>query len=136
MRYRCCFLNQEDQVVMVEELNSYDDRDAHHDAVSLMAKAGRFSGYELWRDGRKVDEFKLTSAPDPRTSEVEAKLRGLAPEDELAYRYLFRDHSPHCRRDPLWNARIAVLEEQLDADGRAHAQTLAADLTWTLTDKL
>jgi hypothetical protein len=100
-----------------------------------MAKTGRFSGFELWRDGRKVDEFKLTSAPDPRTGEVEAKLR-LAPAGELAYRYLFRDHSPHCRRDPLWNARIAVLEEQLDADGRANAQTLAADLTWTLTDKL
>ena len=101
-----------------------------------MAKTGRFSGYELWRDGRKVDEFKLTSAPDPRTSEVETKLCGLAPVDELAYRHLLRDGFSHYRRDPLWNARIAVLEEQLDADGRAHAQTLAADLTWTLTDKL
>jgi hypothetical protein len=136
MRYRCCFLNEDDQVVKVEELNSSDDLEAHFDAMSLTAKNGGFSGYELWRDGRKVDEVKLASAPDPRTSEVEAKLCGLAPAEELAYRYFLRDHSRHCRQDPVWNARIAELEGQLDAAGRARARTLAADLAWTLTDSL
>jgi hypothetical protein len=63
MRYRCCFLNEDDQVVRVEELNSYDDRGAHRDAMSLMAKIGRFSGYILWSDGRKVDEYRPVSHP-------------------------------------------------------------------------
>ena len=81
-------LNEDDEVVRIEELASYDDDDARREAMFLLAKTGRFSGYELWRDGRKVDEFKLASPPDPRTSEVEAKLCGLAPAEELAYRYL------------------------------------------------
>jgi hypothetical protein len=139
MRYRCCSFNEDDEVVRIEELASYDEDDARREAIFLLAKSGRFSGYELWRDGRKVDEYRPirpAAAPDPRTSEVEAKLCGLAPADELAYRYLLRDHSPHCRRDPVWKARIAALEGQLDATARAHARTLVADLTWTLTDKL
>jgi hypothetical protein len=145
MRYRCCFLNEADHVVRIEptkscgrieELVSYDHDEARREAMFLLAKTGRFSGYELWRDRRKVDEFKMAIPPDPRTSEVETKLCGLAPVDELAYRYLLRDHSPHCRRDPGWKARIAEIEGRLDADGRAHARTLAADLTSTLVDKI
>jgi hypothetical protein len=46
------------------------------------------------------------------------------------------DHSPHCRRDPAWKARIPEIEGRLDADGRAQARTLAADLTLTLVDKI
>jgi hypothetical protein len=61
MRYRCCFLNEDDQVVRVEELNSYDDHDAHRAAMSLMVKIGRFSGYVLWLDGRKVGEYRPAS---------------------------------------------------------------------------
>jgi hypothetical protein len=61
-RYRCFFLNQDGQVARVEELNSYDDGDAHRDAMSLLTRTGRFSGYELWRDGRKVDEYKPIKA--------------------------------------------------------------------------
>jgi hypothetical protein len=56
-RYRCCFLNEYDKVVRIEELDSYDDPDAHRDVMFLMARTGQFSGYELWRDGRKVDEW-------------------------------------------------------------------------------
>jgi hypothetical protein len=130
------FLDKDGQVVRIDEFVSYDDDEARREGMFFLAKSGRFAGYELWRDSRKVDEFKFASPPDPRTSEMEAKLCGLAPADELAYRYLLRDHSPHCRRDPLWKARIAVLEGQLDATARAHARTLVADLTWTLTDKL
>jgi len=55
-RYRCCLLNEEGQVAKLEELNSDDDREAHRDARSLLVGTGQFSGYELWREGRKVDE--------------------------------------------------------------------------------
>jgi hypothetical protein len=99
------------------------------------SETGRISVYELWRNDRKVDEFKLASPPDPRTSEVEAKLCRLAPVDELAYRYFFRDHFSYYRRDPVWIVRIAELEERLAADGCGRARTLAADPTWTLPDK-
>jgi hypothetical protein len=52
----------------IEELVSYDHDEARRQAMFLLAKTGRFSGYELWRDGRKVDEFKWANPPDPRTS--------------------------------------------------------------------
>jgi hypothetical protein len=52
--YRCCFLNEHDAVVRIEELDSFDDPDAHRDVMALMARTGRFSGYEWWRNGRKV----------------------------------------------------------------------------------
>jgi hypothetical protein len=55
-RYRCCFLDENDQVVRTEELQSCDDGDAHREAMLLLSRIGRFSGYELWQDGRKVDE--------------------------------------------------------------------------------
>jgi hypothetical protein len=73
----------------------------------------RFSGYELWRDGQKVDEYRPVTpggAADPRSDELDAKLTELAPADELAYRYFYQQRSVHCRRDPLWKARIAELE--------------------------
>jgi hypothetical protein len=140
--YRCLFLREDGQVARIEELNTYDNRAAHRDAVYFLTSTGGFSGFELWREGRKVDEYRPIKpasppdAPDPRTDEVEAKLYGLAPAEELAYRYLLRDHSRHCRQDPVWNARIAELEGRLDAGGRARARALAADLTWTLTENL
>jgi hypothetical protein len=137
MRYRCCFLNEDDQVVRIEELDGYDESAVRREAMSLWAKTG-FSGYELWRDGRKVDEYRPVSpgrADDPRCDELDAKLNRLAPAEELAYRYLYQERSVHCRRDPLWKARIAELEGQLDAEGRARALTLAADRTGTLTRK-
>jgi hypothetical protein len=40
MRYRCCFLNEDDQVVRVEELNSYDDGGAPRGAMSLLPRIG------------------------------------------------------------------------------------------------
>ena len=82
-----------------------------------------------------MDEIKLASPPDPRTSELEAKLCRLAPADELAYRYFFRDHFSYYRGDPVWIVRIAELEERLTADGCDRARTLAADPTRTQPDK-
>jgi hypothetical protein len=49
-------------------------------------------------------------------------------------RSVFLSTEVHCRRDPLWKARIAELEGQRDAEGRARALTLAADLTETLPE--
>jgi hypothetical protein len=54
--YRCLFLREDGQVARIEELN--DDGDAHRDAVRLLTRTGGFSGFELWRDGRKVDEYR------------------------------------------------------------------------------
>jgi hypothetical protein len=65
--------------------------------------------------------------------ELEVKLRALDAANELAYRYFFCEHFSHYRRDPVWTVRVVELEERLDADGRARALTLAADLTWALT---
>jgi hypothetical protein len=44
-------------------------------------------------------------------------------------------HPPHCQRDPVWNARIAELEAQLDVDGLARAFALALDLNQKPTEK-
>jgi hypothetical protein len=77
----------------------------------------------------------MTDAADPRSPELEARLRALDPADELAYRYVYRENSSYCRRDPAWSERIAELQEQLDVDGLARAFTLSADLSRTLTGK-
>jgi hypothetical protein len=52
------FLREDGQVARIEELNTYDDRDARRDALYLLTRTGGFSGFELWRDGRKVDEYR------------------------------------------------------------------------------
>jgi hypothetical protein len=78
----------------------------------------------------------MPDAVDPRGPDLEAKLWALHPADELAYRYLYRENSSCCRRDPAWSERIATLEAQLDVDGLARALTLAADLALALTGKL
>lgn len=56
--YQCRFFNENEQVVRVEVLGSSDDRDARREARNLMIRTGRFSGYELLEDGRKVDVYK------------------------------------------------------------------------------
>jgi hypothetical protein len=60
-RYRCCFFNEEGQVARVEELAGYDDREANRDARSVLLRTGKFSGYELWRDGRKIEAHRRVS---------------------------------------------------------------------------
>jgi hypothetical protein len=55
-RCRCCFLDERHVVVSIEELESFDDPDARRDVMALLARTGRFFGYELSRNGRKVDE--------------------------------------------------------------------------------
>lgn len=63
--YQCRFFNEDEKVVRVQALGSSDDRGAHREARTLMARTGHFSGYELLEDGRKVDVYKpakLTAA--------------------------------------------------------------------------
>jgi hypothetical protein len=77
----------------------------------------------------------MAEATDPRSPDLEAKLRALDAANELAYRYAYRENSRHCRHDPAWNRRIAELEAQLDVDGLARAFALALELSRTLTGK-
>jgi len=57
-RYQCRFFNETEEVVRIEVLGASDDRDAHREARTLMAKTGHFSGYELLEDGRRVDVYR------------------------------------------------------------------------------
>jgi hypothetical protein len=41
------------------------------------------------------------------------------PSDELGYRWVYRETSPHCRRDPDFQARILELQGRLDTDCHA-----------------
>jgi hypothetical protein len=58
-KYQCHFLDENERVVRIENLGSCgEDRDAHREAMLLIAKVGHFSGYELWQDGRKVEVYR------------------------------------------------------------------------------
>ena len=56
--YQCCFLDENAQTVRTEVLGARDAFDARREAMTLMTRVGRFSGYELWAEGRKVDEYR------------------------------------------------------------------------------
>jgi hypothetical protein len=55
--YHCHFLDEKATVVRVETFVAPNDLDARREAITLMTKIGRFSGYELWEDVRLVDEY-------------------------------------------------------------------------------
>jgi hypothetical protein len=58
-KYQCHFLDEHEKVVRVENLGHCDDdKDAHREAMTLLAKIGHFTGYELWQDDRIVDVHK------------------------------------------------------------------------------
>jgi len=56
--YQCCFLDGNGQVVRTEVLRPGDEVRVHRDAMALVTRAGRFSGYELWAEGRKVEMYR------------------------------------------------------------------------------
>jgi hypothetical protein len=56
--YQCCFLDENDKTVRTEVLGACDDLDARRKAMTLMTRVGRFSGYELWAEGRKVEIYR------------------------------------------------------------------------------
>ena len=53
--YECCFLDENEQTVRTETFRADDDRAAHREAMTGMMRVGRFSGFELWAEGRKVE---------------------------------------------------------------------------------
>jgi hypothetical protein len=58
-KYQCHFLDENDRVVRVQNLGSCDDeREAHREAMILIARVGHFTGCELWENGRKVEVYK------------------------------------------------------------------------------
>jgi hypothetical protein len=78
----------------------------------------------------------MSDAADPRTPELEMQLRVLDdPADELACRWVYRELSPHCRRDPDWQARIAELQAALGVNDHARALMRAMELCEALAGK-
>ena len=58
-KYRCHFLDENERVVRIENLGCCgDDREAHRAAMTIFARVGHFSGYELWEDDRKIDVYR------------------------------------------------------------------------------
>jgi hypothetical protein len=57
-KYQCHFLDESKRVVRVEPLGHCgDDSEAHHEALILLTRAGHFTGYELWQDGRMIGVY-------------------------------------------------------------------------------
>jgi hypothetical protein len=55
--YHCCFLDENEKTVRTEVLGARDDVSARREARTLMTRVGRFFGYELWAEGRKVEVY-------------------------------------------------------------------------------
>ena len=60
--FQCCFLDENEKTVRTEVLGARDYADARREARCIMTRVGRFSGYELWAEGRKVDEYRPVKA--------------------------------------------------------------------------
>jgi hypothetical protein len=56
--YQCCFLDENENIVRTEDLRACDELEAHREAMTLMMRVGRFSGYELRAEGRKIEVYK------------------------------------------------------------------------------
>jgi hypothetical protein len=56
--FHCHLLDLSGVVVRTEVLRASDEHDAHRDAMSLVMKIGRFAGYELWENGRRLAGYK------------------------------------------------------------------------------
>jgi hypothetical protein len=56
--YQCSFLGENNKTVRTEVLRAFDDLDARREARILMARVGRFSGYELRSEGRQVEVYR------------------------------------------------------------------------------
>ena len=65
---------------------------------------------------------------DPRSPELNAMLRRLAPAEELAFRYAFCRENPYCRKDRSWWRRIHELEAVLTPRQRAAAERRSHEL--------
>jgi hypothetical protein len=55
--YQCDFLDGDGEPVRTEVFLALGDPEARREAMKLMARVGRFSGFELWTKGRIVAEY-------------------------------------------------------------------------------
>ena len=60
--YQCCFLDATGSPVRTQALGSSDDRDAHREAMSLLVRTGRFSGFELWSGDLRIEIYQPSGA--------------------------------------------------------------------------
>ena len=63
--YRCCFLDETGSAVWTQALGSSDDRDAHREAMALLVRTGRFSGFELWEGDLRIEIYQPNEAKAP-----------------------------------------------------------------------
>ena len=56
--YQCCFLDENEQTVRTQILGARDEPEARREAITLLTRVGRFSGYELWAEGRLIAEYR------------------------------------------------------------------------------
>jgi hypothetical protein len=56
--YKCCFLGDDNQPLRTEVLGAHDEIEARREVMNLMMRIGRFSGYELWAEGRMITEYR------------------------------------------------------------------------------
>ena len=56
--YQCDFLGEDNQPVRPQLLGAHDELEARQEAINLMMRVGRFSGYELWTEGRLIAEYR------------------------------------------------------------------------------
>jgi hypothetical protein len=68
--YQCCFLGENGQTVRTEVLGARDELDAHREAMTRMMRVGRFSGYELWAEGRIIAEHRKVKASTSSSAAV------------------------------------------------------------------
>ena len=60
--YQCCFLNATGSPVRTQALGSSDDRDARREAMALLVRTGRFSGFELWSGDLRIEIYQPSGA--------------------------------------------------------------------------
>ena len=63
--YQCCFLDETGSPVRTQALGSSDDRDAHREAMALLVRTGRFSGFELWSGDLRIEIYQPSEAKAP-----------------------------------------------------------------------
>ena len=56
--YECCFLGEDNQPLRTQVLGAHDELEARREAMNLMMRVGRFSGYELRAEGRLIAEYR------------------------------------------------------------------------------
>jgi hypothetical protein len=62
--YECRFFDEHEQPLRTETFRANDERDAHREAMTRFTRIGRFLGYELWTEGRKIETYRPIKGPE------------------------------------------------------------------------